>query len=321
MYDGFLTDVDGIKVGHGQDERAGTGLSLAIFEEGFSCGVDVRGSAPGTRETDLLKAENLVDKVHGIVLAGGSAYGLDAASGLMKFLGENNIGMDVTVCKVPIVVSAVIFDLSVGDPFVRPDLQMAYDAAKNASFKDSSLGNIGGGCGASVGKILGNDFAMKSGLGQSSLKINNLVVSSMVILNAFGDIFDYEKGKQIAGVYDRKNKKFLSTLNLYEKANSDYNAFNRATNTTISLVATNADLTKASCNKVSQMAHDGYARSINPVHTMFDGDTIFTAASGKVKADISLVGMMAAKSISRSIANAIYASKSSYGLYAHEDIK
>lgn len=320
MYQGFLTDVDGVNLGHYQDKKAATGVSVAIFPEGATCGVDVRGSAPGTRETDLLKAENLVEKVHGVLLSGGSSYGLSAASGIMKYLEEKNIGMDVSVCKVPIVVGAVIFDLGIGNPFVRPDHEMGYKASINISDNDKSMGNIGAGCGASVGKILGNDYSMKSGIGQSSLKVGDLLVSSITVLNAFGDIFDYEKSIQIAGCYDRKNYNFLSTEDLYKNMNSDYNAFNRATNTTISLVTTNALLTKANCNKVSQMAHDGYARAINPVHTMFDGDTIFTCSTGKVKADVSLVGMLAAKSIARSIANAIYCSDASYGLISYKEI-
>ncbi|WP_019132269.1 P1 family peptidase [Peptoniphilus obesi] len=321
MYSGYLTDIEGIKLGHYTDDSALTGVSLAVCEEGAVCGVDVRGSAPGTRETDLLKAENLVEKVHGVMLAGGSAYGLDAASGVMKYLEEKDIGMDVTVCKVPIVVGAVIFDLSVGNPFVRPDFKMGYEAAKNAKNEDKSMGLVGAGTGASVAKILGNDYAIKSGLGQASISLGDLKVAAITSLNAFGDIFDHEAGKLIAAPYDKENKKFLDTMKLYEEKNSDYNAFNRSTNTTISIVATNARLTKANANKVAQMAHDGYARSIIPVHTMFDGDTIFSMATNKVDADISLVGSLAAKAVSRAIANAIYSSNSSYGLISYNDIK
>ena len=321
MYPGYLTDIEGIKLGHYTDDSALTGVSLAVCEEGAVCGVDVRGSAPGTRETDLLKAENLVEKVHGVMLAGGSAYGLDAASGVMKYLEEKDIGMDVTVCKVPIVVGAVIFDLSVGNPFVRPDFKMGYEAAKDAKDEDKSMGLVGAGTGASVAKILGNDYAIKSGLGQASISLGDLKVAAITSLNAFGDIFDHEAGKLIAAPYDKKNEKFLDTMKIYEEKNSDYNAFNRSTNTTISIVATNARLTKANANKVAQMAHDGYARSIIPVHTMFDGDTIFSMATNKVDADISLVGSLAAKVISRAIANAIYSSNSSYGLISYNDIK
>ena len=320
MYEGFLTDVKGIRLGHAEDDVALTGTSVVLCQDGFTAGVDVRGAGPGTRETDLLRAENLVQKVHAVFLTGGSAYGLDVGGGIMKFLEEKNVGFDVGVGVVPIVPGAVLFDLALGDAKVRPDFKMGYEAAKSAKDKDETEGNFGAGCGASVGKILGNDFAMKSGIGQSSIKIGDLVVSSIVALNALGDIFDYEEGKRIGGVYDRKNKKFLDTNSLYEKRLNDYNQFSPA-NTTISVIATNARLTKANCNKISQMAHDGYARSINPVHTMNDGDTVFTLASGEVSADINLVGILAAKTISRSIANAIYSAKDSGGLVSYNSIK
>ena len=321
MYKGYLTDIEGIKLGHCEDSNALTGVSAVICEEGAVCGVDVRGSAPGTRETDLLKSENLVEKVHGLILAGGSAYGLDAASGVMKFLEEKDIGMDVTVCKVPIVVGAVLFDLALGDPFVRPDFNMGYKAAQNASDHDKTMGCLGAGTGASVGKILGNDYAIKSSIGQASIQIGSLKVAAITALNAFGDIYDYEESKLIAAPYDKKEKKFLNTMEIYEKKTADYNAFNKSTNTTISIVATNAKLNKPGCNKVAQMAHDGYARSIVPVHTMFDGDTIFALATGQVDADISFVGALGAKVISRAIANAIYSSKSIGGLIAYSDIE
>lgn len=320
MYSGYLTDVGNLKVGHAQNFDGLTGVTVIIPEKGAVCGVDVRGSAPGTRETDLLRPENLVEKVNCVMLSGGSAYGLNAASGIMKYLEEKELGMDVTVCRVPIVVGAVIFDLAVGDPHCRPDLEMGYEACKNSKTEDTSMGCIGAGTGATVGKILGNDFSMKSGIGQASIQIGNLKIAALTVLNAFGDIYDAEKGIQIAGVYSREEKKFLDTMKIYEEKTANYNAFNRATNTTISIVATNAKLTKANCNKISQMAHDGYARSIEPVHTMFDGDTIFTIATGEVEADISFVGMTAAKVISRAISNAVYSSKTTKGLISYEDI-
>ncbi|WP_036730430.1 P1 family peptidase [Peptoniphilus mikwangii] len=320
MYSGYLTDVGNLKVGHAQNFDGLTGVTVIIPEKGAVCGVDVRGSAPGTRETDLLRPENLVEKVNCVMLSGGSAYGLNAASGIMKYLEEKELGMDVTVCRVPIVVGAVIFDLAVGDPHCRPDLEMGYEACKNSKTEDTSMGCIGAGTGATVGKILGNDFSMKSGIGQASIQIGNLKITALTVLNAFGDIYDAEKGIQIAGVYSREEKKFLDTMKIYEEKTANYNAFNRATNTTISIVATNAKLTKANCNKISQMAHDGYARSIEPVHTMFDGDTIFTIATGEVEADISFVGMTAAKVISRAISNAVYSSKTTKGLISYEDI-
>ncbi|MBU5669229.1 P1 family peptidase [Peptoniphilus sp. MSJ-1] len=320
MYQGFLTDVGGVKLGHSQDLEALTGVSVVLCEEGFTAGVDVRGAGPGTRETDLLRAENLVQKIHGLFLTGGSAYGLDVGGGIMKYLEEKGHGFDVGVGLVPIVPGAVLFDLAVGDSKIRPDFKMGYKACQNAKEKDETMGNYGAGTGASVGKILGNDYAMKTGIGQSSLKVGDLVVSSIVALNALGDIYDYEKGERIAGVYDRENKKFLNTNELYENKFKGYNQSVSLANTTISVIATNAKLSKANCNKISQMAHDGYARSINPVHTMNDGDTIFTIASGEVESDINLIGILAAKSISRSIANAVYSSCDCGGLVSYNSI-
>lgn len=320
MYNGFLTDVDGIRVGHAQDYDSLTGTTVIIADDGSVCGVDVRGSAPGTRETDLLKAENFVEKVNAVVLSGGSAYGLDSSGGVMKYLEQNNIGLDVGVCKVPIVVSAVIFDLNVGNPKIRPDFNMGYEACKNSSYSDKSNGCVGGGTGASVGKILGKEYTMKSGIGQSSIIIGDFKVSALTVLNAFGDIYDSEKGLHIAGVYSKKEKKLLNTLDIYKEKIKNDNFFAINSNTTISVVATNAILTKANCNKVSQMAHDGYARSINPIHTMYDGDTIFTLSTGKIEADVSFVGAMASTVISRSIANAIYSSKSYDNLLSYKDI-
>lgn len=320
MYQGFLTDVNGVKLGHCQDLEALTGVSVILCEEGFIAGVDVRGAGPGTRETDLLRAENLVEKIHAVFLTGGSAFGLDVGGGIMKYLEEKGFGFDVGVGLVPIVPGAVLFDLAVGDSKIRPDFKMGYSACENAKDNDKTMGNLGAGTGASVGKILGNDYAMKTGIGQSSIKVGDLIVSSIVALNALGDIYDYEEGKRIAGVYDRKNKKFLNTNSLYEDKFKGYNQSVSLANTTISVIATNAKLTKANCTKISQMAHDGYARSINPVHTMNDGDTIFTIASGEVLSDINLIGILAAKSISRSIANAVYSSKDLGGLVSYNSI-
>lgn len=318
IYPGYLSDIEGIKVGHAQNFDALTGVTVIIPDRAVKCGVDVRGSAPGTRETDLLKSENMVDEANAVVLSGGSAFGLEASNGVMQYLSERDIGMDTGFAKVPIVVSAVIFDLSVGDAKIRPDFKMGYKACENIS-KDTSMGLIGAGTGASVGKILGNEYAMKSGLGQASMQFGELKIAALTILNAFGDVFDSEKGKQIAGCYSQKDKKFLDTLKVYENMN-DYNAF-KGRNTTISIVATNGKLSKVQLNKVSQMAHDGYARSIEPVHTMFDGDTIFSVATGEVECDLTFVGAMAAKCISRSIANAIYKSEDAGGLKSYKSLQ
>lgn len=318
MYPGYLTDVKGIKVGHSQSRKGMTGLSVILFEKGATAGVDVRGSAPGTRETDLFKADKMIDKVHAIVLAGGSAFGLDASSGVMNYLEEQGIGFDVGLTKVPIVSSAVIFDLDIGDYRIRPDFKMGYEAAKKASENTNLQGNIGCGSGATVGKILGPDQAMKSGLGSASVKIGELVVSAMVAVNSFGDIYDLENKEQIAGVYDYKEKKLLNTIDLMKKENKSL-GFNLK-NTTIGVVATNAKLRKAEANKIAQIAHNGLARTINPVHTAVDGDTVFTMATNELEADINLVGTLAAEAMSKAIINAIYSAESVENLKAYSAI-
>ncbi|NLY46532.1 MAG: P1 family peptidase, partial [Tissierella sp.] len=237
----------------------------------------------------------------------------------MKYLEEKNIGFDVGVTKVPIVASAVIFDLNIGDHKIRPDFKMGYDAAKNASKSENRQGPIGCGMGATVGKILGPNSAMKSGLGSATIELGQLKVSAMVSVNSFGDVYDHKSGKQIAGVYDYKNKRILNTMDILK---GQYNTMDMSMkNTTIGVIATNAILTKAEGNKIAQMAHNGFARSINPIHTMFDGDTIFTMATNKVEADISLVGTIAAEAMSQAITNAIINSKGYGGLVSFEDIK
>lgn len=318
MYPGYITDVEGIKVGHQESHEGMTGCSVIIYEEGATGGVDVRGSAPGTRETDLFQAEKMVDKVHALVLSGGSAFGLDAASGVMKYLEEKSIGFDVGVTRVPIVASAVIFDLNIGDYKIRPDFNMGYRAAQVADYSESRQGNVGCGMGATVGKILGPASSMKSGLGSASIKVGDLVVAAMVAVNAFGDIFDFNTNKQIAGVFDYKNKVLLSTVDILK--NMPANPMDAFKNTTIGVVATNARLNKAQGNKVAQIAQNGYARSINPVHTMMDGDTIFTMATNKVDADVNLVGILATEVVSKAIFNAVYSADSYGKILAMKDI-
>lgn len=319
MYPGYLTDVEGIKLGHQQSEEGMTGVSVIICEEGATGGVDVRGSAPGTRETDLFEPEKMVDKVHAVVLSGGSAFGLDASSGVMKYLEDQGIGFDVGVTKVPIVSSAVIFDLDIGDYRVRPDFEMGYAASKNATTTQSSQGNVGAGKGATVGKILGPEQAMKGGLGSASVRIGDLVVSAMVVVNSFGDIYDPRNYQQLAGVYDYEQEKLLNTVALMKGPNQEI-GFD-VKNTTIGVIATNAILTKAQANKTSQMAQNGFARTIHPVHTMIDGDTIFTMATNKVAADINIVGTLAAEVMSKAIINGMLSAESVNGIKSYSDIK
>lgn len=318
MYSGYLTDVKGIKVGHQQSEKGMTGVTVLICEEGATGGVDVRGSAPGTRETDLFQPEKMVDKVHAVVLAGGSAFGLDAASGVMNYLEDKGIGFDVGITKVPIVSSAVIFDLDIGDYKIRPDFDMGHQAATNASTTSDLQGNVGCGTGATIGKILGPAQAMKGGLGSATVKVGDLVVSAMVAVNSFGDIYDPTNNKQMAGVYDYKQQKLLNT-NVLMKQMSEEIGFNLK-NTTIGVIATNATLTKAQANKVSQMAHNGFARTIDPVHTMVDGDTIFTMATNKLEADINLIGTLAAEAMGKAVVNGILSAESVDEIKAYSDI-
>ena len=301
MYNNIL-DVKGLKVGQVQDEDGLTGCTVVICEEGAVCGVDVRGSAPGTRETDLLDPINMIQKVHAVVLSGGSAFGLESTCGVSQYLEERNIGFDVGVAKVPIVVGAVLFDLAAGDPKCRPDKKMGYKACEMASDTVLKQGNYGAGCGATVGKIKGPEYAMKGGIGSYSIKLDNgLVVSALIAVNAFGDI--YEDGNVIAGVLDNTKTKVLNSYELM-KQGVNKGGFS-IDNTTIGIVATNAKLDKAGCKKISQMAHDGYARAIFPIHTPHDGDTIFTMATGEIETDITLLGSIAAEVVEKSIVNAI----------------
>ena len=317
MYPGYITDVEGIIVGHAQSESALTGCTAIICHEGATGGVDVRGSAPGTRETDLFKAEKLVDKVHAVVLSGGSAFGLEAASGVMDHLEELGVGFDVGVAKVPIVASAVIFDLAIGDHRVRPDWQMGYKAAASASKDENRQGNIGCGMGATIGKLLGPSKAMKSGLGSATVKAGELVVSAIICVNAFGDI--YLEGNQIAGVYDYERNELVNTYETMKSMAVSPGFSN--TNTTIGVVATNGTLTKAQGNKIAQSAHNGMARAINPVHTMVDGDTLFTMATNRIEADINVIAAMAQEAVEKAVINAVMAAEGRAGLKAYKDIQ
>lgn len=315
-----FTDIEGLKIGHEQNFEAATGCTVVICEEGAVAGVDVRGGAPGTRETDLLDPVNLVEKINAVVLAGGSAFGLDASSGVMEFLEKRNIGFDVSVTKVPIVCSAVLFDLVIGSSKIRPDKQMGYSACINAYNEQEQLqGNIGAGTGATVGKILGPEFSMKGGLGIYAVQIGKLKVGAVVAVNCLGDVVDPCSGKIIAGALNKEKSGFANTESImmaqYQEKSNLFSG-----NTTIGIVATNAVLTKAQAKKISSMAHNGYARTMRPAHSLFDGDTIFTLGTGKVEADISVVGMLAANAIEQAILNAVKNAKKSYGYISYSDI-
>jgi L-aminopeptidase/D-esterase-like protein len=308
---GTIVDVPGILVGHAQDEKALTGCTVVMMEQPAVCGVDVRGSAPGTRETDLLNPVNLVQVVHAICLSGGSAYGLDAAGGVMKYLEEKGCGLDVGFGVVPIVPAAVLFDLSVGDPTVRPDRKMGYLAASRAGKAAVPQGNVGAGTGASVGKLNGFARAMKSGVGSASrIMPNGLVVGAIVAVNALGDVRDPKTGEILAGPLNEHGE-ILDSLSLLQTAAA---WIPPGTNTTIAVVASNASLTKTEANKVAQMAHDGLAQTIRPVHTMYDGDTIFAAATGGVTASVDLVGALSAEVLAEAVVQAVRHAQDAGGL-------
>lgn len=314
-----FVDIDGFKLGHAQDYEGGTGCSVILCEKGASAGVDVRGGAPGTRETDLLDPKEMVDKIHAVVLSGGSAFGLEAASGVMDYLENKQIGFDVGVTKVPIVCQAVLFDLPFGDYKCRPNKKMGFNACINSeNYFDDLNGNIGAGTGATIGKIKEFNSAMKGGLGSFAIQVGDLQVGAIVAVNALGDIYD-ENGKLIAGALDKNTMTLMNTEEtMLAEYNNQKNLFNG--NTTIGAIITNATLTKAQANKVASMAHNGYGRAIRPVHTTADGDTIFAMASNKVIADPNVVGFLAAKVMEKAIIKGIKSAESSKGIISYKEL-
>ncbi len=306
-------DIQPIRIGQSENKAAGTGCTVFLCENGMRAGLDIRGGGPASRESQLLNPLMAAQEIHAIVLAGGSAFGLGAANGVMEYLEEKGIGYDVGVTKVPLVVQSDLFDLTVGDPFIRPDALMGYEAAKNAleapNYRD---GNYGAGCGATVGKIAGMETCMKTGMGSYAVQIGELKIGAVVALNALGDIFDWKTGEQIAGLLTEDKSAFRSTAELMKSTIKVVdNKF--VGNTTIGVVLTNAEFSKTQLCKIASMAQDGYARSIHPVHTSADGDSIYAVSLGHVKADQDLVGTMAAEVVSEAIARAVKNAKSAYG--------
>ena len=325
-----ITDVPGIRVGHAHDEEALTGCTVILCEKGAFGGVDQRGGAPGTRQTDALYPMHLVQQVHAIVLAGGSAFGLDSATGVVRYLEERGVGFDVRVARVPIVPAAILFDLGLGRANRRPDAAMGYQACLNASRHPPAEGNAGAGMGATVGKILGISQAMKSGIGCASLAIgNSIVVGAIAAVNAFGDIIDPRNGQIVAGARTPQTggqsaeagEYFADTLQVMKSIlDSQQLNFGRRGNTVIGVVATNARLNKEQANKVAQMAHDGLARAVRPAHTMVDGDTIFALSTGNKKADVNIIGAYAAEAFAQAIVRAVFAAQPIAGLPAASSI-
>jgi L-aminopeptidase/D-esterase-like protein len=315
-----FVEIEGIQVGHAQDFEAATGCTVIISEKGATVGVDVRGGAPGTRETDLLNPVNLVQKAHAILLTGGSAFGLDAAAGVMQYLEEKDIGFDVQVTRVPIVCGAALFDLTVGDHRIRPDKGMGYQACLNASSTERRQGNIGAGTGATVGKILGMRRAMKGGLGSFTLQTESLKVGALVAVNCLGDVVDPLTGKKLAGPLNEDMQTLADTEEIMIKSYFDTRSLFSG-NTTIGVVATNAVLTKAQTTKLASMAQDGYARTMRPAHSMVDGDTIFAMSTGGIEADLSVVGLLAARVMERAVIAAIENAESLYGLKCYAQLR
>ncbi len=322
-----MSDIPDIKIGHAQNKNALTGCTVIICERGAVGGVSQRGGAPGTRETDLLRPGHAVQKVHAILLSGGSAYGLDAAGGVMQFLEENKIGFKVGSNIVPIVPCAILYDLDIGDSAIRPNKEMGYAACQNANADRPNVGSVGAGTGATVGKILGISQAMKAGIGFASVEIGNgIQISALIAVNAFGDVV--ENNHIIAGARTIKkgpikigsDNFFADTRQVMQSfAGRQILSFASRQNTVIGVVITNADLTKEEANYVADVASNGISYVVKPAFTMFDGDTIFTLATGKVKADANLIAAYAPDVVADAILNGTKSAESGAGFPAYTD--
>ncbi|TGB04605.1 P1 family peptidase [Halobacillus salinus] len=315
-----ISEVEGFGIGHATDEEAATGCSVIFSEQGAVSGVDVRGGAPGTRETDLLRPENLVERVHSIFLSGGSAYGLEVGTGVMQALEEDSIGFDVGVAKVPIVPGAILFDLTIGRADVRPDAAMGYEACRNAMKRiPFSSGNIGAGTGATVGKIKGPLYSMKGGMGQYAIQVGDLQIGAVIAVNSFGDVVDTESGALIAGVQDQGQ--FLNTEDLLIRQMHEEKTNRFGENTTIGAIVTNAKLTKSQATKMASIAHDGLARTVRPSHAFVDGDTLFCLSSGDIQVDLNSLASLAAMVVERAVVDALKSADSLHGITASRDLK
>lgn len=322
---GTILDVGGIRIGHYTDPRRPTGCTVLLFDRAAPAGVDVRGSAPGTRETDLLNPVNTVQEINALVLSGGSAFGLDSASGVMRYLREQGRGFRMGEIVVPIVPAAILFDLEVGESgqTVWPDAEAGYRACQAASASDLPQGNVGAGAGATVGKLFGPKYAMKSGLGSASIRIGDtgIVVGAMAAVNAVGDVRDPATGRILAGARDSVGAGFRDSIAQIRRGYGVV-AKNGA-QTTLGVVATNAVFNKVEMTKIAQMAQDGLARVINPVHTPWDGDTIFAASTGTstVRAQMGMVGAIAAEAMSQAVVQAVLTATAIPGYPAARDLR
>ena len=316
-----IREIKGLCIGQTEDADAGTGCTVLVCERGMAAGLDIRGGGPASRDTHLLDPLTAAQSIHAVVLGGGSAFGLGAADGVMAYLEKRDIGFDVGVTKVPLVAQSDIFDLTVGDKSVRPDRAMGYAAAKNAmeapNYRD---GNYGAGCGATVGKLAGMETCMKSGIGSYAIQLGPLQIGAVVVVNALGDVYDWKTGRKVAGLLTPDKKGFRDSVALMQESIAVHeNRF--AENTTIGAVVTNAAFTKPQLCKIAGMAHNGYARSIRPVHTSADGDSIYALSVGDVSADMDLVGTLAAEVMSEAILRAVTSAESAYGFVAAKEMR
>lgn len=313
-----IKDIENVKIGNAEDREKGTGVTVIICEKGAPAGLDIRGGGPASRESGLLNPLAAAERIHAVVLSGGSAFGLGSADGVMQFLKEKQIGFETGIVPVPLVCSSCIFDLAIGEKDAFPDKAMGYRACKNAEKSNYKDGNYGAGCGATVGKLMGKNFAMKSGIGSYAMQVGKLKVGAVACVNALGDIID-ENGKIIAGLLSDDKKSFRnSEETLYMMCMQAENLF--ASNTTIGAIITNASLDKTKMNKVAQMAHNGMARAICPVHTSADGDSIYALSVGDVEASPDVVGTLAARVMQRAIINAVNNTEAAYGLPSAKEI-
>ena len=304
-----IKEIEGVSIGHAQDENAKTGVSVIYFKNGAQAGCDISGGGPASRETPLTDPMTADNPLNAVVLSGGSAFGLAASDGVMKYLEEQGIGYNTGYALVPLVCQSCIFDLGYGKSNIRPDAALGYEACKNAfECCDDSIGNVGAGTGASVGKLMGMKQAQKAGLGIHAIQVGELQIAAVVVVNAFGDIFNPETGQKIAGLMDSTRSTFLDLEQMFlQFMSAPKDLFN--SNTTIGCVITNAKFDKAKLNKIAAMTRNAYARCINPVGTMADGDSIYTCSVGEVVSDANLVGTLSAKVMQKAILKAVESAK------------
>jgi L-aminopeptidase/D-esterase-like protein len=317
-----LTDIPVFRVGHAQDLKGATGCTVVLCPPGTIGGADIRGSAAGTRQTDSLQSSHFVDEVHAVLLSGGSAFGLDASGGVMGYLEERSIGYQISAGRVPIVLTAIIYDLGLGEKGVRPDREMGYQACLNSQSGKVEEGSVGVGTGATVGKLLGIQLATKGGVGTASISLpNGVVVAALVAVNAFGDVVDPQKRKIIAGARDPENPdRFIDSASRIKGGTTLPRRDSGFQNTTLGIVATNVKLSKRQTIKVAQMAQSGFVRSISPIHSTVDGDLIFALSAGDLQGDVNAVGLMAEEAVAAAVIRAIIAADGLGFIPAYRDL-